>query len=731
MIMKHGAPSRFAAILFARPRLLLRALAVLILVCSLGVVFTALNIPLTSARISAGADGAIMLANGSRTIHLPPGSQLRFSSAHGETVLPADLMPNTADPRGTRAEIAAYRHGRDRLAALLAAGPVKLETQGHRLTVASRERSLVSLPAAFWMPLIVGAAAALAGIWIWILRPLGWAPAMFALGGGGLFLGCATIALGSVGGIAMSGFIQHAVQVINFIGGIACAGGFVALFARFPVALIPPRPLLWLGLPHLVLVPAIMFDLPYAADLGILLILADSHAIILLVCLQAWLTRRDPARRAALLPIAAGTVVSVVLFVLLSMAGQLNGGVPMVDPGLTAPLFLLIYFGLGISVVRMRLFALGSWALNLLVSACAILLFVLLDALMLTALASSRDEALLISAFLSITAYLPAREWLLRRAERLRDHQAGAMLRHAADIAMALTPADAASAWRAAIATMFDALETQETPYAGEAPVLLEAGAALYLPVPLAREAVLLRMPQGGTRIFGPEDLAAARDFGELVRSLAESRDAYVRGVAEERARIARDLHDDVSARLLTSLHRRDPALMQEDVRDAMADIRSIVAGLDGAERRVDETIADLRHETVNRLDAANLALDWPFPELSETSPLLDHGRHRAIVSIVRECITNIIRHAGAAHVRVAIDTGDDALRIAMSDDGRGLPPGRAGGKGLANARRRAAELGGHFEIDRADGWTTARLAIPLPGKGDGMTGDLALEEGE
>lgn len=727
-VATRGAPPLFAAILFARPRLLLRALALMILLCTLAMVFIVLDIPLASVGVTAGRGDNVELSDGIRTVSVAGDSPVLVRNPHGQVAIRARLLLDTAEPAGTADEAASFWRDRDRLADMVAAGSAELIAGEARFTFTHRERSLASLPAGFWMSLIAGALSALAGVWIWILRPLNWGPAMFALSGIGLFGGCATIAIAVVGGLAMSGTLYHALLIINGISGLTCAGALMALFARFPKPLATPGLLWGLGAAHILGALVYAFELTsYAADMVLIIVMADSIAIVLLACRQAWLAGR--ARRAAFLPIAIGTVISVTLFLILSVDWQFSGALPLVGPELTAPLFLLIYLGLGISVARLRLFALGSWALSLLASACAILLFLLLDPIILATVTQKQDEALLVSAFLAVAVYLPAREWLLRRAERLRDGQARAMLRHAVDIAMAATPDMAMAAWRGAVATMFDPLETETISRIGDDPDLEEAGSALYLPAPMPGEALRLRFPQGGTRTFSPDDLEAARQFGELVAWLADARDAYVRGVAEERSRIARDLHDDVSARLLTSLHRRDAAMMQEDVRDAMADIRTIVAGLKGAPRILEDAIADLRHESLNRLEAAGLGIDWPLFESDAQCLMLDHGQHRAIVSIVRECMTNVMRHAQASQVRVAVTSDGERLHIVIADNGAGLASRWVEGNGIANARRRASELGGRFDIVPTDGWTVASLDLPLRRPGhDGMR-EAALEK--
>jgi signal transduction histidine kinase len=585
----------------------------------------------------------------------------------------------------------------------------------HHFVAIARPRTLSDLTTGFWLSLVAGSIAALAGLWVWVLRPRAWAPVMFALSGVGLFVGCATIALNISAGLGLNGTIDQAMLVANYTWGQLCSGTIVALFARFPLPLVRPFWLWLLAITCVLTAIDVTFDcLPGAVDLAIVTGVIHSGLIVLLLGLQAWHVRSDPDSAAAFRPIAIGAGISVVLFCVLTLAGQWDGGKPLASPDMTAPLLLMVYLGLGIAIIRARLFALGRWALGMLLSACAILLFLVLDAILLATVTEQRDLAFFVSAALGATVYLPMREWMLRRAERLRDGQTRDLLQFAGKIALALTPQAASDAWHAAVIAMFEPLELVQTPFLTADPEIQESGSALYLPAPNGRAALLLRYPGGGARMFGPPDLETAVRFGELIRQLTAARDAYMRGVTEERSRIARDLHDDVSARLLTSLHRNSAQAIQQDVRSAMADIRTIVTGLSGTPQSLHALLANLRHETQARLEAANIALDWPLTSAGEESCALDYVSYRHILSIVRECVSNIIRHAAASEARIIVDIVGSRLVVEISDNGSGLSPHAPHGNGLLNAARRAESLDGTFEIIPGPAGMTACLNVPL-----------------
>lgn len=703
--------------IFGRPQLLLRLCAFAILLCSLGSVALMLHVPFVSVDAEMAANGMIEIGDGLRRVTVPGDSVIAFRSVeNGETVrLTAALLPGVAEPRGTHRENALYWTGRDRVAAMAAAGPLDVMAGGRTLRTSTRARTFSDLTTGFWLSLIAGAVAALTGLWVWVLRPQAWAPAMFALSGTSLFVGCATTALNISPGLGMGGTVDQAMLITNYISGLVCAGTLVALFARFPMPLVKPVWLWGLGAMSLAIAVDVTFDLlPNAVDLAILLCVIDSVAIILLLAFQAWFARHDLEARAALLPIAIGTAISVTLFGVLSLAGQLNGGKPLVSPDMTAPLLLMLYLGLGVAIIRARLFALGRWALSMLLSACAILLLVVLDAILLATVTQQRDLAFFLSAVIGITVYLPVREWILRRAERMRDSQSRDLMQFATEIALAPNHQTASLAWRGAAMAMFEPLHIENARYRGDQPGIMESGSALFFPSPMGDGALLLRYPGGGTRIFAPQDLETVLQFTALVGHLLDARDAYLRGVTEERGRIARDLHDDVSARLLTSLHRSDPEAMHHDVRSAMADIRTIVTGLSGAPQTLSSMLANLRHETHGRLEASGMKLDWPILHRADDAIALDYSSSRHVVSIVRECVSNIIRHAQASSARILINRVEDQLVIDIEDDGIGINSEMQPGNGLANAHQRATSMGGSFELKKRNIGAQACLMVPL-----------------
>ncbi|MCJ0761810.1 sensor histidine kinase [Variovorax terrae] len=183
-----------------------------------------------------------------------------------------------------------------------------------------------------------------------------------------------------------------------------------------------------------------------------------------------------------------------------------------------------------------------------------------------------------------------------------------------------------------------------------------------------------------------------------------------------ERQRIASDLHDDLGAKLLTIAQASESERVAGMARQALDEMRLSVRGLTAAPARAADVLADWRAETVSRLAAAGLAAQWqadePPPDL-----VLPARTHVQLTRILREAVSNAIRHSGGGCCRVRIALPPGALRLEVEDDGRGLPPEATAslGHGLPGIERRVRTLEGvHGFSPGASGGTLLRVQVPL-----------------
>jgi two-component system, NarL family, sensor histidine kinase DesK len=182
-----------------------------------------------------------------------------------------------------------------------------------------------------------------------------------------------------------------------------------------------------------------------------------------------------------------------------------------------------------------------------------------------------------------------------------------------------------------------------------------------------------------------------------------------------ERERIARDMHDilghslslivlksELAGRLLAAQPTRaalEIAEIETTARQALAEVRKTITGYRS------EGFASELTRAAQVLETAGIRLNRPAkaPHLTP--------RHEATLSLVlREAVTNIVRHAGASECSIEVSTAADRTQLVIADDGRGDI--QQEGNGLRGMRERVQELGGSLSLESNRG---TRLQIELP----------------
>jgi two-component system, NarL family, sensor histidine kinase DesK len=206
------------------------------------------------------------------------------------------------------------------------------------------------------------------------------------------------------------------------------------------------------------------------------------------------------------------------------------------------------------------------------------------------------------------------------------------------------------------------------------------------------------------------------------IAALREAQDALARvAVTQERERFSRDLHDllghtlsviVVKAEAVRRLSARDPAAAMQHTldiesigREALEEVREAVSGYRRTTLRAEVARA------VDALDAAGITADVTIPDVSLAMPAED-----ALAWVVREGVTNIVRHSGARSSRLVVTSSDGTARLELTDDGAG---GRVqdGGRsnGLTGLHQRLAAVGGALEAAAtAEGFRLV-ATVPVP----------------
>ncbi|MBO9545721.1 ATP-binding protein [Caulobacter sp.] len=706
------------------PTTLLLGVVLLCVATALAGVWMALSPAWLGAGFDTRPDGAITI-----TRLDPQGPLARAGAKVGDRLAGIGADPTAPalraaeigglDSPATQAEAHQRRRLQGAFADALKARPLVVRLAGadnvqRPVTVDDRPRPLTTLNSEFWANLAFGLIAALIVGWVWALRPRDLATQLFGLTGLSMLAFTFGWAVNSSVELVADAALALTSQLLNMTGAVAFGGAMIAFFlaypkrvTRWPVAWLIP---LWLlGWAMTPLLPGN----PSLDSTGQAVTSLEMALIIVAIGVQAFASRKDPAAMAATRWLGLSVIVGAGAFIGNVAVPIALGRAPFLDPRYSLGFFVIIYVGMAVGLRRHKLFELDQWAFRILFYLSAGAAMLALDGLLITALGAAPSTALGVSLLVVAFAYLPFRDVLWRRTigrKTMKEHE---MFAAVAQVALIHDAEARAGAWKALLSRVYEPLEISAGGPLVRAQILDE-GVALGLPAAAGTTALTLRFPFRGRGLFGTAQAQLADQLVGLLSQIEEGRDAYARGVVEERLRIARDLHDDVGARLLSGLHRQDLSQTREAMRGAIGDLRAIVSGLSGHDLPLEAVLADLRHETSERLEAAGLSLDWPPVELADPDRTAPYRVYKNLTSAVREVVSNAIRHAGATTVAVTVHEDGGRLELTLSDDGVGLPgePGRR--SGLANLERRLGEIGGAVEIPETTKGTVIRLSAPI-----------------
>ena len=263
---------------------------------------------------------------------------------------------------------------------------------------------------------------------------------------------------------------------------------------------------------------------------------------------------------------------------------------------------------------------------------------------------------------------------------------------------------------------------------------------ALY--VPLIAEArpigvVVVHDKLGPTSSFTDEDVRLAESLAARAAIAVElservSRDT-VRRVVEaqesERARLARELHDETGQALtsiLLGLKALDERVETAESRTALAELRELVVSTLQDVRRLSVELRPAALDDFGLVPAIERLLDTVAERTGlavDVQSQLGERRLPAeaetvLYRIVQEAVTNVLKHADARSVTVRLDHSGNGVTLVVQDDGTGFDPdgARDGGVGLIGMRERVALVGGRLSIESAEGAGTMLTAeVPIP----------------
>jgi signal transduction histidine kinase len=204
------------------------------------------------------------------------------------------------------------------------------------------------------------------------------------------------------------------------------------------------------------------------------------------------------------------------------------------------------------------------------------------------------------------------------------------------------------------------------------------------------------------------------------------------RALERERARIAQDLHDDLGSSLtriallsdLLRAENQSPQQVQthaEKITQTAAQtvqaLEEIVWAVRPGSDSLQSLVEYIAHFSNELFEGGNTRCRLNLPHDLPAMPLPPEMRHN-IFLVVKEALTNVLKHSGAREVHVHAKATANVLEFIVQDDGNGFASDRAASddkrNGLANMRRRAETMNGELTVDSTQKGTTVKLLVTV-----------------
>jgi signal transduction histidine kinase len=352
-----------------------------------------------------------------------------------------------------------------------------------------------------------------------------------------------------------------------------------------------------------------------------------------------------------------------------------------------------------------------------------------LDLLFVGVFSFGQLASLTLALFVTLGLYVAMRQWLINQftgssmpsAERMFE----SLYRAAREIEAA--PRRAEDQLSRLLRELYEPLEMARAPRTVSRTRVAPDGSTMVVPVPrlpgLSEEdhaalngAIVLRFARHGRHLFGSEDARLTDRVLEQLRRVVAYDRAVEHGRAEERARIAQDLHDDIGARLLTLMYKAPNPEIEEYIRHTLQDLKTLTRGLAATNHKLSHAAAEWKADITQRLSLTHCDLVWSF--IADRDIPLTVVQWSGLTRVLRELVNNIIAHAQATKVEIAGIYDRGRLVLTVTDDGIGSQPQAwSHGLGLGGVRKRVKLLGGEVRWREGGGrGIVCEVRVPLLG---------------
>jgi signal transduction histidine kinase len=566
----------------------------------------------------------------------------------------------------------------------------------------TRKRPLRELPASFWVLNMTAAVGFMVGCGIWCYRRGTAAGRLLATTGLCYFLSIICLSIYGSRELVMDPVWFRSLSAANHLFTLTWCYSLLLMIALYPSPMGGRLTIVTVYV--LVLVIWLnqtlqWIEIPVHAYYG-LTHLAAYLCSIVLAAMQWRRTARNPVERASLrwfiLSIFITIGMAAVLFVLPAVSRN-YGAVPLWLPAISV---LLMFVGFSFGILRYGLFNLERWWFLGWVWLISGLLITGIDGLLILLLHLSFQTLLPYSILLLGWIYFPLRHWLWHRLVKPEtywlEHHLPVLIRSLLESGTMQSFSDR---WSEFLRQVYNPLEIDIHAQAGNSVTISRHGLEIEIPGIDGHHTFRLIGNRQGTRLFGRMDTDLAEGLLSLSQAIftltRRTHDVQQKGAAEERARIMRDLHDDVLPKLITIKQQAPTPAITKLAESAFQSIRETIYILCcPTDQPLGEALADWRAELAERLSSTNLEMVWNITKDMDGH----HLTARQVVNcerILREAVSNILQHAGASKITVDFRVTDDRLHLTVMDNGKWDEASVQNGLGMRNMRLRATAMNG------------------------------------
>lgn len=584
------------------------------------------------------------------------------------------------------------------------------------------DRGLSHYPILFWYQIACASLIMLMGIAAWAFAHNETGPRMYAFAGTAMALAIFSSAIYTTRELLLPATEFLWLSRTNQFGAMMFAAFGTAMMWYYPTRLGNFRaaivlPLIALGI--LTVNYTQLFenmDLVVRAPL-ILWLIAD----IVLAYWQWQRTTKDPVQRARLKWLIYSWFAGVVGYLALVITPQLLGSSSVVAQPYAWGLFVLTYLGIALGIVRYRLFDLDRWVLHAWFWFFCGVVIIIFDAFLVLWLHIESSLGLFITLALAGWLYFPLRQWFMSRImpKAIQNNHVvmptiiERAFRHSSHSGLE-------QAWPKALNELFQPLQLQRINQTLTETQLSSDGLTLHIPALDQSFFYALSHAGLGHRLFNQQDRITAEHVRTLFGHAHRYQHAHQEGIRMERERLAADLHDDIGSRLLTIVYRSQEPKIADTARDTLQALRVAMQDLQQGGAALSQVVRYWQREHHEHCQEAGINLSFQLDEALNKTVITAPQRSQ-LTRIVRELISNGVRHASARQIQISLTHQNECLLLNYQDDGVGIPKEAlqtvSSGMGLNNIKQRCESLGGDFSHLVSASGTHLVCTLPILGQ--------------